>query len=73
MIPVSEAIELLRPRPTVIPLRLIAYHAIRLQGCHVDMARNLADCVTVEQPARIATMLITAIGPSKSKPACRSG
>jgi len=63
---VSEAIELLRPRPTVIPLRLIAYHAIRLQGCHVDMARNLADW-------RIATMLITAIGPSKSKPACRSG
>jgi glucosamine--fructose-6-phosphate aminotransferase (isomerizing) len=45
---VPEALEVLQPLLTVIPLQLLAYHAAVLRGCDVDKPRNLAKSVTVE-------------------------
>jgi glutamine---fructose-6-phosphate transaminase (isomerizing) len=45
---VPEALELLYPVLTVLPLQLLAYHTAVELGCDVDQPRNLAKTVTVE-------------------------
>ena len=40
--------EPLQPLLTVLPLKLIACHAVLLRGCKVDKPRNLATSLTVE-------------------------
>ncbi len=48
LITVPDALEILQPMVTVIPLQLLAYHAAVLKGHDVDKPRNLAKSVTVE-------------------------
>jgi glutamine---fructose-6-phosphate transaminase (isomerizing) len=45
---VPEAIEMLTPLLTIIPLQLFAYYMAILRNCDVDQPRNLAKSVTVE-------------------------
>ncbi len=45
---VPEALDLLTPVLTVIPLQLFAYHVAVRRGADVDQPRNLAKSVTVE-------------------------
>jgi glucosamine--fructose-6-phosphate aminotransferase (isomerizing) len=47
-IPVPDALYLLQPLITIVPLQLLAYHIALLRGCDVDKPRNLAKSVTVE-------------------------
>ncbi|MEN3044255.1 MAG: glutamine--fructose-6-phosphate transaminase (isomerizing) [Candidatus Hydrothermales bacterium] len=47
-VPIPDAIYLLQPLISIIPLQLFAYHVALLRGCDVDKPRNLAKSVTVE-------------------------
>lgn len=48
VIEIPEALELLSPLLTTIPLQLLSYHIAVLLGKNVDQPRNLAKSVTVE-------------------------
>lgn len=48
VIEIPEALELLSPLLTTIPLQLLSYHIAVLLGNNVDQPRNLAKSVTVE-------------------------
>jgi glucosamine--fructose-6-phosphate aminotransferase (isomerizing) len=48
VIEVPEALELLSPLLTTIPLQLLSYHIAVMRECNVDQPRNLAKSVTVE-------------------------
>jgi len=48
LITIPDAVELMQPMLTVVPLQLLAYHAAVLRGHDVDKPRNLAKSVTVE-------------------------
>ncbi|HEY2956199.1 MAG TPA: glutamine--fructose-6-phosphate transaminase (isomerizing) [Candidatus Eisenbacteria bacterium] len=45
---VPNALPMLQPLLSVVPLQLLAYHVAVLRGCDVDQPRNLAKSVTVE-------------------------
>ena len=45
---VPDVSEPLQPMVTVVPLKLLAYHAAVTRGKDVDKPRNLAKSVTVE-------------------------
>lgn len=46
--PIANAMEIIAPLVSVIPLQLFAYYAALFRGCDVDKPRNLAKSVTVE-------------------------
>jgi glucosamine--fructose-6-phosphate aminotransferase (isomerizing) len=48
LITVPDTVEQLQPLLTVVPLQMLAYHAVVLRGHDVDKPRNLAKSVTVE-------------------------
>ncbi|MCS6990148.1 MAG: glutamine--fructose-6-phosphate transaminase (isomerizing) [Chloroherpetonaceae bacterium] len=48
VIRIPNAVDMLLPLLTAIPLQLLAYHIAVMRGCNVDQPRNLAKSVTVE-------------------------
>ena len=48
VIQVPDALEMLSPLLTIVPLQLLAYHVARKLGREIDRPRNLAKSVTVE-------------------------
>ncbi len=48
LLQIPNAMELIQPLLSIVPLQLLAYHVARYRGCNIDKPRNLAKSVTVE-------------------------